>query len=181
LLCFLVSFFFFTSINIFCFQHEGLTGNRPHPLESNDSGTARVFGGLRFRANLFHCQNGFCSERLLTSGRTQHGVLKHRRALENECFVGVVCFFFCPLPIGCFFSRCFFSWTGGTRRAVWLMLSPAVWLKLSPRGLAHAFAGGLAQAFAAPHASAGGLAQALAACFLSFIFRRWPQALAVVP
>jgi hypothetical protein len=60
------------------------------------------------------------------------------------CYGGVVlvvCFFFCPLPIGCFFSRCFFSWTGGTRRAVWL--------KLSPRGLAHALAGGLAQAFAA--------------------------------
>jgi ankyrin repeat protein len=28
--------------------------------------------------------------RLLTSGRTQHGVLKHRSALENECFVGLL-------------------------------------------------------------------------------------------
>jgi hypothetical protein len=97
-------------------------------------------------------RNPFCSRHFVT--------LVRQRSDESECtlcqsapprcvglsvvqrsLVSVVCFFFCPLPIGCFFSRCFFSWTGGTR--------PAVWLKLSPRGLAHALAGGLAQAFAA--------------------------------
>jgi hypothetical protein len=134
----------------------------------------------------------------------------------------VVCFFFCPLPISCFFSRCFFSWTGGTQRAVWLKLSPrrlahalagglaqafaarsgscfrrrsgssfrrAVWLKLSPRGLAHALAGGLAQAFAARSCSSFRRAPCFRrrSCSSSrrmlsaFVFRRWPQALAVVP
>jgi hypothetical protein len=90
------------------------------------------------------------------------------------CILPVVCSF----SVSCFlclsavsFLGCFFSWTGGTRRAVWLMLRR--WSCSSPRRmlLSHDFA--------------GGLAQALAACFCpmlsAFVFRRWPQALAVVP
>jgi hypothetical protein len=68
---------------------------------------------------------------------------------------------FVSFPVSCFlclsavsFLGCFFFWTGGTRRAVWLKLSPAVLLKLSP----HAFV----------------------PCFLPLSFAG-PQALAVVP
>jgi hypothetical protein len=43
-----------------------------------------------------------------------------------------LCRLFLFLSVASFLVGCFFSWTGGTRRAVWLKLSPAVWLKLSP-------------------------------------------------
>jgi hypothetical protein len=43
-----------------------------------------------------------------------------------------LCRLFLFLSVASFLVGCFFSWTGGTRRAVWLRLPPAVWLKLSP-------------------------------------------------